>query len=80
MVKCKSCGANVGQARIKGRKCDNCNPDIQGPQTVEVYVNELLSYVWHYYKASSKSNIRRVIEEKFSHEDIKVVKKLLSDL
>ncbi len=49
-------------------------------QKVEVYVNELLSYLWHYYKSSSKVTIRRVIEEKFSREDIKKAKKLLSDL
>ncbi len=80
MVKCKSCGSSVGQAKIKGKKHNICDPEIDGAQKVEVYVNELLSYVWHYYKSSSKVSIRRVIEEKFSHKDIKIAKKLLSDL
>ncbi len=58
MVKCESCGSKVGQAKIKGKKCKICDPEIHGAQKVGVYVNELLSYVWHYYKSSSKVCIR----------------------
>ncbi len=79
MVKCKACGANVAQGRIRGKKCEVCDP-AEGPQTVEVYVNELLSYVWHYYHTSSRVHLKRVVEEKFSHDDIKAAKKLLSDI
>ena len=89
MVVCSTCNKQVK----RGQECQSCtkgktnmdDPDKSGsadgqPKTVQVYVNELLSYAVHYYQSGTNLNLKRVIEEEFDHEDIKAAKKLLSDL
>ena len=71
MVKCKGCNANGPHVKPIN-KCSQCYG--------EVHFNELLHYACHHYGTSAKDNIRRVIQEKFSHDDIVGAKKLLSDI
>ncbi len=75
MLRCKSCNANGNHIKLIN-KCSECD---NGP-TEQVYVNELLHYATFHYGNSSKNNIKIVIKEKFSHQDIKDAKKVLSDL
>ena len=80
MVVCSTCNKQVK----RGQECQSCtkgktnkdDPDKSGsadgqPKTVQVYVNELLSYAVHYYQSGTNLNLNRVIEEKFDHGDIK---------
>ncbi len=70
MSKCKGCNVSGSHVRLLN-KCSECD---------QVYINQLLHYATYHYSTSSKDNIRKVIQEEFDHQDIKDVKKDISDL
>ncbi len=45
-----------------------------------MFINELLHYATFHLSTSCRDNIQKVIEERFTHQEIKDAKKLLSDL
>ena len=51
---------------IRTRRQSTMNVD----QTTVVVVNELLAYAIHYFKCSTKDSIRRVLQERFTREDV----------
>ncbi len=71
MGKCKGCNANGSHMKLLN-VCSECE--------VKVYINELLHYASYHYTTNTRDTIKKVIQEKFDHQDIIEAKQLLSDL